>query len=338
VTERTTVRPTVFGLVVGLVLVVGVALRPPTADPSVTGLVAAALLGAWVLGVIWPVLVLRNLGLAVRRAPTDLVVGQLGSVELELAGRASGLALACTGSGVTVVDVSSPGTVRLPLTIAARGVYRRLLVDVASDAPFGIVWVRRTRLVELPDELLVAPVPEATRVPAQELAGHDHVSVPMGSADRGEVVRSVRPYVVGDPAHLVHWPTSAHAGALVVRELEPPTVEGVALVLDLGTGGLDPVEVERVVARAAGAASDLLDRGARVVLCSHEATGPVTGEVTDYPGVRRRLARAVAGPAGLAPEGWPSQVLAATASTVPADTWPIALGRTSEAGRSGGNA
>lgn len=310
--ERTTVRPTVFGVVLALVLVAGLVVRPATADPSVTGLVAAALVGAVVLGCVWPLLVVRNLGLTVRRAPRDLVVGQLGSVELELTGRASGLSLACTGSGVTVLDVSSPGTVRLPLTIAARGVYRRLRVDVASDAPFGVLWVRRTRLVELPAELLVAPEPEPWVVPSRELPGHDHVTVPTGTADRGEVVRSVRPYVVGDPAHLVHWPTSAHSGALVVRELEPPTVEGVALVLALDGDGLDPVAVERVVARAAGAASALLDRGARVVLCSHEVTGPVTGEVTDQLGLRRRLARVVPGPAGLVPEGWPGHVLAAS--------------------------
>ncbi len=307
---RCTVRPTVFGLVVVLVLAVGLLLRPATADPSVTGLVAAALAGAVALGCIWPVIVVRNVGIAVRRAPRDLVVGQLGSLELELSGRASGLSLACTGSGVTVVDVSSPGTVRLPLTIAARGVYRKILVDVASDAPFGVLWVRRTRVVELPVELLVAPVPEPWVVPALELAGHDQAVAPIGAANRGEVVRSVRPYVVGDPAHLVHWPTSAHSGALVVRELEPPTVEGVALVLDLSRVDLEPSEVEQVVARAAGAAGDLLDRGARVVLCSSEVTGPVTGEVTEQLGLRRRLARAVPGPAGSVPDGWPRHVVA----------------------------
>jgi uncharacterized protein (DUF58 family) len=307
--ERITLRPTVFGLVVALVLIVALGLRPATADPSVTGLVAAALLGVVLLGCIWPVLVVRNLGIAVHRAPRDLVVGQLGSLELELSGRAAGLSLACTGSGVTVMDVSSPGTVRLPMTIAARGVYRQIRVDVATDAPFGVVWVRRTRLVELPAELLVAPEPDPWVVPARELPGHDHVTVPVGTADRGEVVRSVRPYVVGDPAHLVHWPTTAHSGALVVRELEPPTVEGVALVLDLSGDDLDPVAVERMVARAAGAAGELLDRGARVLLCSHEATGPVTAEVTDQLGLRRRLARAVTGPAGSVPEGWPGHLL-----------------------------
>ncbi len=220
------------------------------------------------------------------------------------------------------MDVSSPGTVRLPLTIAARGVYRKILVDVASDAPFGVLWVRRTRVVELPVELLVAPVPEPWVVPALELTGHDQAVAPIGAANRGEVVRSVRPYVVGDPAHLVHWPTSAHSGALVVRELEPPTVEGVALVLDLSRVDLDPAEVEQVVARAAGAAGDLLDRGTRVVVCSSEVTGPITGEVTEQLGLRRRLARAVPGPAGSVPDGWPRHVVAPVSPSSPRTTSP----------------
>lgn len=305
-----TLRPTVFGLVVALVVVLGLVLRPPTADPSVTGLVVAALAGAWVLGVVWPLLVVRNLGVRVTRAPTDLVAGQLGSVELELTGRASGLSLACTGSEVTVLDVASPGTVRLPLTIGTRGVYGRIRLDVASDAPFGILWVRRTRVVELPAELLVGPVAETHHVVPSELPGHDAANDPAGTANRGDVVRSVRPYVVGDPAHLLHWPTSARLGDLVVRELEPPAVRGMALVLDLDPDGLADDSAERAASAAAGAAEDLLVGGARVVLCTAEAGGPVTAEVSDHLGVQRRLARAVGGPAGAAPEGWPVHVIA----------------------------
>ena len=60
------------------------------------------------------------------------------------------------------------------------------------------------------------PVPPRVEAPSEH-------SGPRGRAD---VVRAVRPYVAGDPARLVHWPTSARRGELVVREHDPPANEG----------------------------------------------------------------------------------------------------------------
>lgn len=304
--RATQVRPTVFGIVLAAVVVVGFAWGPPTSDPSVAGLVGAGMLGALVVGIVWPAVLVARLGLVVRRAPVGLVAGQLGSVEVELTGRASGLSLSCTGSGVTVLDAVSPHVVRLPLTVARRGVYRYVQIDIGTDAPFGVLRVRRTRTVELPAELLVGPVPIDWSVAPGELAG-DHAPAPSAvGARRGDVVRAVRPYVVGDPSHLVHWPSSARTGQLVVRELDPPASTGLALVVDLGDpSGLGSEAVERAASLAAGAARRLLASGSRVVLCTVEATGPVTGEVADAADVRERLARAVHGAPPPALEGWP---------------------------------
>jgi uncharacterized protein (DUF58 family) len=122
-------------------------------------------------------------------------------------------------------------------------------------------------------------------------------------------VRSVRPYVPGDPARLVHWPTSARRGELVVREQEPAVVPGVAIVVDLRGPALG---AEQAASRAAGIADATLGiadatlaAGGRVVLATTEPDGPVVGPVHDRRSVGRRLAAAVPGMPPLPPEGWP---------------------------------
>lgn len=313
---RTSARPTVFGIVVLVLLVAGLALRPPVADPSVTGLVWAGLFGAALLGVIWPLVTVRILGVRVAVAPTDLVVGQLVTLELELTGRASGLSIGATGSGTSVIDVVSPGTVHIPFSVARRGAFQQVRIDVASDAPFGIVQARVTRLVDVPHQLLVGPAAEACRVQPAELPAELTESTPSGSGVTGDSVRTVRPYVVGDPAHLVHWPSTARTGSLVVRELEPPAARGIAIVVDLGMPGeTDDELVERCAARAAGAAHQALDAGARVVMCTAEAGGPVIAESPDELTVRRRLALAVPGRPAAPPSGWPTLHLSGTDRT-----------------------
>ncbi len=134
--------------------------------------------------------------------------------------------------------------------------------------------------------------------------------MPSGAGNTGEAVRSVRPYVTGDPAHLVHWPSTARTGALVVRELEPPAARGLAIVVDLSvpdaTGAAAADVADEAAARAAGAAESARARGARVVLCTVEADGPVVAEAPDDVAVQRRLALAVEGSPPAAPEGWPA--------------------------------
>lgn len=301
---RTRIRPTVFGVALGVLVAVAFALRPPTADPSVTGLVGAALLGAFVVGLVWPVVLVRRVGLQVRLAPGDLVVGQLGSIEVELVGRASGLSLSCTGSGVTVLDVVSPGVIRLPLTVSARGAYRQLRIDVGTDAPFGVVRATRTRTVTLPEQLLVGPSPVPHALVPGDLGGDELVDAAAGASLRGDSVRSVRPYVSGDPSHLVHWPSTARSGQLVVRELDPPAAAALALVVDLSDPRGDGA-AEVVASQVAGGAEALLGAGARVVLCTLEATGPVVAEVGTAAQIRHRLALAVAGPPPPPPANWP---------------------------------
>lgn len=305
-------RPSVFGLAMLAVVVLAAVLRPAVADPSVAGLVWAGLLGALVLGVLWPALTVRTVGVRVLDAPTSLTTGQLATLRVRLTGRASGLSIGATGQGATVVDVVAPGEVRLPVSIVRRGAYGRIRITVGSDAPFGIVTATRTRVVDLPRQLLVGPEPLPVVVHPGELPADRAGTTPMDAGTTGESVRSVRPYTTGDPSHLVHWPSSARTGQLVVRELESPASRGLALVVDLGAPHAVPAAgdpagdpVELAARRAAGAAAAVLATGARLVLCTAEAGGPVAGEVGDRLGVLRRLALAVPGPPAAPPDGWP---------------------------------
>lgn len=326
-------RPTIFGAVVVLVLGVTIVLQRAVADPSVAGLVWAGLAAAAALGAVWPIITVRSVGMRIVQAPSDLVVGQLGSLEIELTGRASGLTVRCTGSPLLVVDVVSPGVTRIPIEVAARGAYRSIRVDVGSDAPFGIAVAMRRRTLELPRQLLVGPASIPVDPALGELVGQRIDALPRGVSMSGELVRSVRPYVSGDPSHLVHWPTTARVGSLVVRELDPPVATGLAIIVDLTaprtqrTSGADRsaltsgpeqgielgafIAIEQAASRAAGAAESALASGARVVLCTVEDSGPVVDEVSDLLAVRRRLSLAVDGATPGAPHGWPTLLISA---------------------------
>ena len=139
------------------------------------------------------------------------------------------------------------------------------------------------------------------------------VDAPAAEAVSGtgaDLVRTVRPYVPGDAARLVHWPSSARRGALVVREHDPPANEGVALVVDLtepaGLAGPEtPVEV--AAGLAAGIGRAVLARGGRLLLATNEADGPRLAPVTDARELGRRLAHAVGGPPATPPDDWPVQ-------------------------------
>ena len=107
------------------------------------------------------------------------------------------------------------------------------------------------------------------------------------------MVRGVREYVPGDPARLVHWPTSARHGSLVVKELDDPASRRLAIVVDL-RGDADAAEA--AASRAAGLADRALREGLAVVMATAELDGGRLAAVKTRADVSRRLARAVAEP------------------------------------------
>ncbi|MBS1838748.1 MAG: DUF58 domain-containing protein, partial [Actinobacteria bacterium] len=237
--RRLRVHATPTGALVVLALVVSMAVAPQVADPRMAGFVWAAVLGMLLVGVLWPLITLLALrvedGSSSAGSTRPVRAGTATEVRLRVGSRLSEVAVRWSRSP-TVVDVA-PGPVTgvgVPITPLRRGEYRRLRVRVSCDAPFGIVEVTRTEVIELEQPLVVGPFAVRSgevRDPDGGVMG-DLVASAIGHG--GDTVRSVRPYVAGDPAHLVHWPSTARTGSLVVRELEPPAERAVAVVVDLG--------------------------------------------------------------------------------------------------------
>ncbi len=172
-----------------------------------------------------------------------------------------------------------------------RGVHSSVTLDIASAAPFALQWWTRRIRLPLPSALHVAPrCGEAHAAPrrADDEAG-DGVEKPRVEAG---LPRGARPYIPGDARRLVHWRSTAHAGRLMVREVEQPAAEPVTITVELPA---DPEAAERVAEGALGSVVRLLQGGVPVLLGTREEAGPVVGPVSDRRSAGRRLARAVAG-------------------------------------------
>ena len=173
-----------------------------------------------------------------------------------------------------------------------RGVHGTVTLDVATAAPFALQWWTKRVELALPSPLLVSPRcgrPQPPRLMPDEGAGE---LVDRPRSDAG-LPRGARPYAPGDSRRLVHWRATAHAGKLMVRELERPSAEPVTITVELPA---DPDAAELVAEGALGTVVGLLEGGAPVLLGTRETAGPVLAAVTDRRGAGRRLARAVAGP------------------------------------------
>jgi uncharacterized protein (DUF58 family) len=136
-----------------------------------------------------------------------------------------------------------------------RGIYRWQTIELQSGAPLGLFWCRRPR--ECPATAVVYPaVIKLTSCPLVDAMGRDdsRQSDPNGSpwqAATEGLVRSLRPYRVGDPIRMVHWRTSARYGELRVRELEAVT-GGKDLIIALDTAAIwESENFEQAVTAAA---------------------------------------------------------------------------------------
>ena len=108
-----------------------------------------------------------------------------------------------------------------------RGVYRWHTVELGSGAPLGLFWCRRQRdcaatAIVYPTVLPLATCPLVDEMGQEESKKGDPRGRPLQTATTG-LVRSLRPYRIGDPTRLIHWRTSARYGELRVRELEMVT-------------------------------------------------------------------------------------------------------------------
>ena len=294
-------RLTGFGTVVLVALLLGLARPPEATDQQIFVLVWGALLAVLLLGIVWPLVAVRRVSLSAE-SPRDATVGEEVPVTVAVSGRSTGCEVRALDPTGPWHRLDRPGEGTLRHTADRRGVFGALRLELRVTAPFGVLAAHRVHEVALPVPVEVAPRPLAVDwVPAvAPVAGA--LARSSRAALGGDLVRSVRPYAPGDPAHLVHWPSTARLGELVVRELEPPAPVGQAIVVDLrGLGH----EADRAAAYALGAALAVLDAGGDLLLCTAEADGPVVALARSRTEAGRRLARAVDGEPGNAPVGWP---------------------------------
>ncbi len=234
------------------------------------------------VGLAGPWLALRRVRVDVVGAPTDATVGFPAQVEL----RAT--------APVRLTALSPPGPPGRPgelvLVPVARGVHSELVVEMATAAPFGMQWWRRTVTLALPAKLYVAPRRGRPALPDAPLpdprGGRPGAARTRSSA--GDL-RAARPYRPGDSRRLVHWPATAHTGELMVRELEQPGGRPAEVVVELPP---EPAAAEAEAETALGTVLALLDRGLAVSLTTTETTGVVTAPVRDRRDAARRLAAA----------------------------------------------
>jgi uncharacterized protein (DUF58 family) len=255
------------------------------------------------LATLLPPLGLRKVTVEIE-APRDGTVGRTAELTIEVTagkGVARPLKLLPLGFDGPWTGVMTPTTGQLPLVPMRRGVYTSVLLDVRSAAPFGLVWWKRRILVELPRPFEVGPMPIPMRLDAprgQEESGTDDGRVASTLAD---AVKTVREYVAGDPIKLVHWPATARAGELMVKELEAPVAPVLCIAVDLRGGPSGAVE--EAASRAAGLVIAALNAGVPVTLLTAEVAGPRSGPVSSAGDANRRLARAIAGPLPPPPRG-----------------------------------
>lgn len=136
-----------------------------------------------------------------------------------------------------------------------RGIYRWHSVEFATGAPLGLFWSRRHRhcaatAIVYPTVLPLTTCPLVDEMGQEESKKGDSRHRPLQTATSG-LVRSLRPYRIGDPTRLIHWRTSARYGELQVRELEIVTGgQEIVIALD-SAGNWQENEFEQAVITAA---------------------------------------------------------------------------------------
>lgn len=288
------------GGVVLFVLMLTLSGRPPTAaDHRVLALLVGLGLVTVVVGVVVPMVSIRRVRVTAS-SPRDSMVGDDVAISLTLE-RAHGIE-------VRLLDPTGPwhragtGTGVIGHRAGQRGSFGVLRLEARTTRPLGLWAAHKVVSMVLDPAVDVAPRPLQVRWLAEPIPCDEGSNQLRTARLRGDLVRSVRPYAPGDAPRSVHWPSTARVGELVVRELEPPVPVGQAIVVDLrGLGA----ETEDAASYAAGACRAVLAAGGELVLSTCETAGPLTAPVRTPLEAGRRLARAVAGPPGAPPEGWP---------------------------------
>jgi uncharacterized protein (DUF58 family) len=247
--------------------------------------------GALVVGMIAPPLFLTRARVRIISAPGDGRAGLPVHLQLAASTRVRVRPVDPPGDEALVgpMERGASGDDRVMLLPLRRGVHDTVTLHIATAAPFALQWWTRRITLPLPGTLHIAPrrgqaepLPRRPDADAGEADAQAHTDVGLP--------RGARPYAWGDHRRHVHWQATAHAGELMMRELERPLAETVDVSVILPG---DPDQAERMAERALGSVLLLLDRGTPVRLATVEASGPVQAAVRDRRQAGRRLARAV---------------------------------------------
>lgn len=252
---------------------------------------ADLVVGAVAVGLLAPGLLLGRAVLVATASPPDATAGMPVEIGLRCSARLRVVPLDPPGPEVFVGPSRGPRAPRgdTCVVLARRGVYGSAVLEVATAAPFGMLWWKRQVTVALPGELCVAPR-LGPAVPAPSAEGGDPGTTRRTASASGGVHGGVRPYRAGDPRHRVHWPASAHAAELMVRVVDAEEDEQVVVEVSLPS---DADLADELAERALGTVVALQDRGSPVLLVTNEAAGERRGPVADRRSAGRRLARAL---------------------------------------------
>jgi uncharacterized protein (DUF58 family) len=157
------------------------------------------------------------------------------------------------------------------VTLPARGRRRLPRLRATTAFPFGL-FVKTGPPLLFDEEVLVYPAVHPVRL--RELGEAVSGETAVRRRGRGHDLYNLRTYRAGDEPHLIHWPTSAKSGNLMVRELEEDTTEDTRIVLG-GSGAADAGRLEQALSEAASLAVHLLRRGTGVELAGAAGVVPV---------------------------------------------------------------
>lgn len=255
--------------------------------------IGAVLAAALLTGLVAPAFSIRGASASCIACPSDAQAG--GTVEVTLEASGPIRIVPRAPSGPETRASGSPRGSRnavVAFTPARRGVVESMVVELASSAPFGLLWWAREIRVDLPRPIHVAPrlgQPGPLETVQESSVGDAPLKVPSGVGEP----RGVRLYRPGDTRRSVHWPATSHVGSLMVREKEREADDPIVFDLLLPT---DPAAAETECERVMGALANALMQGRSIVLGTRETTGRVVRIVRDRVDLGRRLARAVAPP------------------------------------------
>jgi len=246
----------------------------------------ALLAGFLFVGLVAPAFVVRRVKITALSSPLDAIAGNPAAVVVTSNAPVRITPLQPGGADL-VLDGRAPGT--LEVTPQRHCELTQCNVRIGSAAPFGLLWWQRELVLTLPRSVLVAPrlgPPDPVQLADLRRRDESERRVPMRLGEP----RGVREYRPGDLRHWVHWPATAHAGTLMVRDSEGPLSRPVTVRADLPP---DPDEGERAAERVLGTVGELLTAGRQVTLVTLQSDGEQTALVAGLLDAGRRLARAL---------------------------------------------